>query len=56
MYGGSGRVPATGGASSIGGLGIGSGPVDPVTLSLHYSEVEKPLHPMVKDLKCQVTV
>eukprot|EP00904_Undaria_pinnatifida_P007949 jgi/Undpi1/4284/HiC_scaffold_17.g07650.m1 len=39
---------------ALGGLGIGAGAIDPVTLSLHYSEVEKPLHPMGKDLKCQV--
>ncbi|CAN0106966.1 unnamed protein product, partial [Ectocarpus sp. 12 AP-2014] len=51
MFGGSGRAP---GASTPGGLGGGAGAIDPVTLSLHYSEVERHLQPMVKDLKCQV--
>ncbi len=67
MFGGSGRRPAAaaaggggggggggGVAASLGGLGAGAGAIDPLTLSLHYSEVERPLHPMVKDLKCQV--
>lgn len=51
MFGGSGRGP---GANTPGGLGGGARAIDPVTLSLHYSEVERPLHPIVKDLKCQV--
>ena len=55
MFGGSGRAQGvTGVSTSLGGLGAGAGAIDPVTLSLHYSEVERPLHPMVKDVKCQV--
>ena len=55
MHGGSGRPQQVAGSfASLGGLGQGAGAVEPVTLSLHYSEVERPLHPMVKDLKCQV--
>ena len=67
MFGGTGRAgkdQIAGGSSStrpgvsnlpLGGLRVGGpGAVDPVTLSLHYSEVDRPLHPQVKDLKCQV--
>lgn len=61
MCGGSGRGSASnslhgGSRVPLGGLGQGAGAVDPITLSLHYSEVERPLHPMVRDLKCQVPV
>ena len=57
MYGGSGRSRDSGGASfgSPGGLGQGTGALEPLTLSLHYSEMEKQLHPMRKNIKCQVT-
>lgn len=51
MFGGSGRGKG-GTIEDFGGLGAGA--IDPVTLNLHYSEVEKPLRPMVKNLNCQV--
>lgn len=67
MFDGTGRGGGVGGIATgsltsrpgvsnlpIGGLGQGAGAVDPVTLSLHYCEMDRPLHPQVKDLKCQV--
>lgn len=59
MSGVSTRGGAGGSSASIpalGGLGAGAGAIDPMTLSLHYCEVEMPLRPMGKDLKCQVTL